>query len=278
MVPATMCRKAMVAMLCAVAACFAVLATPSARADEPVPLGQDPSGDGQSPAATGATPSTPPAGGTKSVVRQMVRGRIERELVLERLVRGRRRARPAAARRRGPREAAQPSDEARSLPTTRSRPTRQRPPTGTWSVATRRTAARHGDDARERRARRAGDLGLRHHRLLDADRRRQLLRVRPQGARPATQYSIVNGTSRRRPPCPADGQLRRAHQRLRQRLGGRVSISYPAVTVRPRRRSAEVLRLWHTCSGTRSRAWSSYVFVARSRTRRRSTRSSAAPR
>ena len=42
MVPATMCRKAMVAVLCAVAACpFAVLmTTPVARADEPVPLGQ----------------------------------------------------------------------------------------------------------------------------------------------------------------------------------------------------------------------------------------------
>jgi hypothetical protein len=41
MVPATMCRTAMVAALCAVAACFAVLmTTPAARADEPVPLGQ----------------------------------------------------------------------------------------------------------------------------------------------------------------------------------------------------------------------------------------------
>jgi hypothetical protein len=41
MVPATMCRTAMVAMLCAVAACFAVfMTTPSARADEPVPLGE----------------------------------------------------------------------------------------------------------------------------------------------------------------------------------------------------------------------------------------------
>ena len=42
MVPATMCRSAMVAVLCAVAACFAVLmSTSSARADEPVPLGQE---------------------------------------------------------------------------------------------------------------------------------------------------------------------------------------------------------------------------------------------
>jgi len=41
MVPATMCRSAMVATLCAVAACLAVLmTTSSARADEPVPLGQ----------------------------------------------------------------------------------------------------------------------------------------------------------------------------------------------------------------------------------------------
>jgi Glycosyl hydrolase catalytic core len=41
MVPATMCRTAMVAVVCAVAACFAVLMTTSpARADEPVPLGQ----------------------------------------------------------------------------------------------------------------------------------------------------------------------------------------------------------------------------------------------
>ena len=41
MVPATMCRSAMVAVLCAVASCFAVLMTTStARADEPVPLGQ----------------------------------------------------------------------------------------------------------------------------------------------------------------------------------------------------------------------------------------------
>jgi hypothetical protein len=41
MVPATMCRTAMVAVLCAVACCFAVLmSTPSARADEPVPLGE----------------------------------------------------------------------------------------------------------------------------------------------------------------------------------------------------------------------------------------------
>jgi hypothetical protein len=41
MVPATMCRAAMVAMLCAIATCFAVLmTTPSARADDPVPLGE----------------------------------------------------------------------------------------------------------------------------------------------------------------------------------------------------------------------------------------------
>ena len=49
MVPATMCRTAMVAVLCAVAACFAVLMTTSpARADEPVPLGQvEPSSEAQ---------------------------------------------------------------------------------------------------------------------------------------------------------------------------------------------------------------------------------------
>jgi len=41
MVPATMCRSAMVALFCAIASCFAVLMTTStARADEPVPLGQ----------------------------------------------------------------------------------------------------------------------------------------------------------------------------------------------------------------------------------------------
>ena len=41
MVPATMCRTATVAMLCAVVACFAMLMTTStAYADEPVPLGQ----------------------------------------------------------------------------------------------------------------------------------------------------------------------------------------------------------------------------------------------
>src|SRR6478672_5706513 len=41
MVPATMCRSAMVAICCAVASCCAVLmTTSSARADEPVPLGQ----------------------------------------------------------------------------------------------------------------------------------------------------------------------------------------------------------------------------------------------
>ena len=41
MVPATMCRRATIAMLCAVVSCTAVLmSTPSAHADEPVPLGQ----------------------------------------------------------------------------------------------------------------------------------------------------------------------------------------------------------------------------------------------
>jgi len=41
MVPATMCRTATVALLCAVVGCFGVLmTTSSARADEPVPLGQ----------------------------------------------------------------------------------------------------------------------------------------------------------------------------------------------------------------------------------------------
>jgi hypothetical protein len=49
MVPATMGRKAMVAVLCAVAVCpFAVLmSTQTARADEPVPLGQVPQTDSQ---------------------------------------------------------------------------------------------------------------------------------------------------------------------------------------------------------------------------------------
>jgi hypothetical protein len=49
MVPATMGRKAMVAVLCAVVVCpFAVLmSTQSARADEPVPLGQVPQTDSQ---------------------------------------------------------------------------------------------------------------------------------------------------------------------------------------------------------------------------------------
>jgi len=43
MVPATMCRAAMVALLCAIAACAVFLmTTSSARADEPVPLGQTP--------------------------------------------------------------------------------------------------------------------------------------------------------------------------------------------------------------------------------------------
>ena len=53
MVPATMCRSAMVAVLCAVAVCsFAVLAsTQTARADEPVPLGQVASTDDSQSAA-----------------------------------------------------------------------------------------------------------------------------------------------------------------------------------------------------------------------------------
>jgi hypothetical protein len=59
MVPAAMCREAMVAMLCAVAACpLAVLITPqTAQADEPVPLGQvAPSDEAPPVAATDDSP------------------------------------------------------------------------------------------------------------------------------------------------------------------------------------------------------------------------------
>jgi len=55
MVPATMCRAAMVAMLCAVAACSAVLfMSPTARADDPVPLGQVAPSDNAAPATSGS--------------------------------------------------------------------------------------------------------------------------------------------------------------------------------------------------------------------------------
>jgi Glycosyl hydrolase catalytic core len=59
MVPATMCRSAMVAVLCAVAVFAVLMSTPAARADEPVPLGQDPSSEVQATEADAAGDQDP---------------------------------------------------------------------------------------------------------------------------------------------------------------------------------------------------------------------------
>jgi hypothetical protein len=62
MVPATMCRSAMVAVLCAVAAFAVLMSTSAARADEPVPLGQDPPSEVQPASVEDATDPGPSQG------------------------------------------------------------------------------------------------------------------------------------------------------------------------------------------------------------------------